>query len=178
MVYRSGSTEFNVATSYETEPSCLYDVGTIQLAEPGFDVPGASKTFLVEHVGFQREIERSMVAHGDTYDVGRIGAEIAFAIAKKRLGLRNLILPDPNAPGKDLFTEDCKVLIQARMLTKTQFVEANGARSLIQRELLRLIRKLREDFRYNLHAETGFAVLTYVDREKRCKTLLLKTARQ
>ena|SRR2546427_12298339 len=53
---------------------------------------------------------------GSTYDLGRLGAEIAFTVGKEDLDLNNLILEEPSAGGADLHTADWSALMQARLL--------------------------------------------------------------
>lgn len=98
-----------------------------------------------------------------TYAHGRIGAEIAYAAAIKQLGLRQLILSEPSAGGKDLYTKDGQVMVQARLLTKPGPLQPGRPRRTLRTHAGRMVRKLRQDFTYNREARVGYAVLSFLN---------------
>jgi hypothetical protein len=77
--------------------------------------------------------------------------------------LKGLVLPDPNSPGKDLYTTDGTVVIQARILTRTSALNTSRLENVLDGQISRLINKLRQDFDYNPNAKVGYAILSYLD---------------
>ena len=126
---------------------------------------------LIDSVKLSRRLEQVMLLNGSSYDQGRIGAEIAYLCGVSFLRLRNLIIEEPSKGGKDLYTSDRTVSIQARMLR-----EAPSRRSgnVISAELLNLVRKLGQDFRHNPAMRFGYAILSFVSLENEIKTLVLR----
>src|SRR5438034_11686461 len=77
---------------------------------------------MIDSVVPNRELERTMAYHGSSNDVGRIGAEIAYSVAKEKLGLKDVLMNEPARPGTDLFTKEGNVEMDAKMLQKTALV--------------------------------------------------------
>jgi len=126
---------------------------------------------VLDSVKLSRRLEQVMLLNGSSYDQGRIGAEIAYLCGVGFLRLRNLIIEEPSKGGKDLYTSDRTISIQARMLR-----EAPGRRSrnVIRAELLNLVRKLGQDFRHNPAMRFGYVILSFVSLENEIKTLVLR----
>lgn len=119
-----------------------------------------------------RPIEKRML-EGTSYEHGRIGAEIAHGIGKKRLGLANLTLNEPSLGGIDLLWIDAGVSIQARMLYLRSSRQAKTRT--LRREIKSLIRKLHEDFRWNENLLSGFAILTTFTDSEGLKSCVIET---
>jgi hypothetical protein len=161
LVYKSKPNVFNIATAYLRNPSRLYELGEGHPVKSNHS--GDLEAEELSQVRILRQLERTMLWHGGTYDAGRIGAEIAYTIARLRLRLPGLILPDSNTAGKDLYTDDGRVVVQTRILTQTNFLNPLAVSQMIERELLNLRRKLREDFAFNLRSRVGYAILSYME---------------
>jgi len=96
-------------TFYMKEPSLLYQLGEMsELPLDAYDVAGVDGLWLVEYVEPIRALERTMVMHGLCYDLGRVGAEIAYSIMRRKLGLDDVILQEPARGGSDLLTRSDK----------------------------------------------------------------------
>jgi hypothetical protein len=161
-VIASAGREFSAATLYVIDPAGLYNPGDLVLGSEEYSVKGASRTYHIDSVAIQRQIEQKMLQSKSTYAHRRLGAEMAYAISKKRLGLENVVLREPSTGGKDLHTTDGRYLIQARLLTDPKPLGENLRRTL-RIQLNRLVRKLYQDFRYNSSAVTGYAILSYLN---------------
>jgi hypothetical protein len=72
----------------------------------------------VNDIKLARDTERYYLIRGRKYDIGRIGAEIAFTIATRVLGLGDVVLSEPFKGGKDLYTKDREAVIQSRLLRR------------------------------------------------------------
>lgn len=155
--------EFSAATLYMNDPSLLYDVGPMveSDAETTGDLPSLScqQTQVLP----RRVLESEMLRSVATYAHGRLGAEIAYAILVKNLGLDDMVLVEPSIGGKDLYTSDRTILVQARLLTKPGPLQPRRIRRTLRIQLYRLIRKLREDFAHNPNSEVGYAILSYLN---------------
>jgi len=126
---------------------------------------------ILDSVKLSRRLEQVMLLNGSSYDQGRIGAEIAYMCGVSFLHLRNLVIEEPSKGGKDLYTSDRTVSIQARMLRETP---GRRSRNFISAELLNLVRKLGQDFRHNPAMRFGYAILSLVNLKNEIKTLFLR----
>lgn len=119
----------------------------------------------------KRKLEQMMLRVGSSYDQGRIGTEIAFLCETNFLLLRNLVIEEPSKGGKDLYTFDRKVIMQARMIRDLPTKKLDDY---IRSELLSLVRKLQQDFAYNPRARTGYALLSFLNANDTIKVLILQ----
>jgi hypothetical protein len=166
---RTTSTLYVVCPSefvYEIHPPRKYSGDFLKLIR-GLYREAAS----IDSVILKRRLERMMLQHGSSYDLGRIGSEIACLCAVKYLGLGSVVIEEPSKGGKDLYTADRQFALQARMLKETP---SRGFKHEIQVELLSLVRKLRQDFAYNPGTIAGYAILSFVDKQNVIKTLLVQ----
>ena len=111
------------------------------------------------------------IAGGASYDLGRLGAEIAYVVADRNLGLKSIILEDPSRGGRDLYTQDNTVAIQARLLV--DFTH-DSRDTLIQKNLYFLASKLQEDYRTQPQMQDGYSILSYLDSDGTLKTIILE----
>ena len=167
----------NVVTMYLASPDSLYSLKGLQNIECGSLGSGIRRALLVRKVESVRELERSILKHGTNYSVGRLGAEIAYCVATRILGLRRVILNEPSRGGKDLFTLDNAAVIQSRLLTRTQFKAGQQRVFDIRRELQRMVRKLGQDFRYNPAAIVGYAIISYLTRTNEIQSIVAEVPR-
>ena len=108
--------------------------------------------------------------------VRRLGSEIAYVIADRKLGLKDLVLEEPSVGGRDLYTRDNTVAIQARLLS---YVSPAKLVATIQKELLNLVNKLGQDYENQPDMKDGFAILSYVDpTDGMLKSLIVEVPRQ
>lgn len=56
--------------------------------------------------------------YGWSYDIGRLGAEIAYKIATKKFGSKDLIIEEAAKGGTDIHDSDRKTLVEARLLSR------------------------------------------------------------
>lgn len=177
LTFRYRRSNLNSVTLYVKSPAELYKIGSAT-EDSSLAILGASRAFQIESIEPTRDYERSMIESGRRYKIGRVGAEIALAIAQK-LGLENIILRDPSQGGKDLYTKDLSSIIQARMLTSTR--AAVGSEAIKQQllvQLSRLVRKLKVDFGYNPPARKGCDMLSFVDARQKIRAIVLEVPRQ
>ncbi len=167
----------NIVTLYSKEPSELYHLGSVNRVDLGLDLQKSSRTFVVTDIEAGRSSEKIVIEHGRKYDLGRVGAEIAYAIATKILLLKRVVLNDPSKGGKDLFTEDKTVVIQSRLLARTQYQRLDELRSDLRGQLRKLSWKLRQDFDFNPEATKGYAILSYVSNTRRVRAIVVEFQR-
>ena len=129
---------------------------------------------MIDSVVPNRELERTMAYHGSSNDVGRIGAEIAYSVAKEKLGLKDVLMNEPARPGTDLFTKDGKVVMQARMLQRTADETSGQMGTDVETQLMALIGQLGIDFKNHTEATAGYAILSYIDSDGVIKTIVLE----
>lgn len=162
-VYNSGGNTVAVNTIYLQEPSVLWTLGTANEENLGFAVQGATQTFKVAQVAPARDLEREMVNSGDKYDLARVGAEIAYTAAQKDFGLQDIQLNEPSQGGADLTAADGTVTIQARMLGSPSALSTTNLQSTLESQMNELSQQVSWDFANNKSAQTGYAVLSYLD---------------
>ena len=173
VVYVLSKDDINLATIYIGDPSTLYALGDTAQNLP-IDTGGAKSAFMIQKVTFNRQLERGMLGLDSDYIHGRLGAEIAYTVAKNKLGLSGIILEEISKGGKDLYTTDGTVVIQARFLTQTESRSTNDVALILSAQLNDLVTKLRQDFGNNHSATSGYAVLSYVDNDGVVKTLVVE----
>lgn len=132
------------------------------------------ETVLITSVRLKRKFEQMILHHGSSYDVGRIGAELAYVCAVRFLGLKKVVMEEPSKGGKDLYTMGKQYSIQARMIKETPKRTLDQE---IQTELLSLANKLLRDFRYNPKMVAGYAILSFQDSFGRLKTVITRVPR-
>jgi hypothetical protein len=142
----------------------------------GLDVQ--ENAFRVDSVVLNRQLERSMLSYGSDYDLGRLGAEIAYTLAQKELGLRGLVISEPTRGGPDLHTEDGKVIVQARFLARTQSaIDRVQLLATLQSQLNEMNAQLKTGFAINHSANTGYVILTYLDRKNDISAIIIELFR-
>ncbi len=177
IVYTSGS-NFYTATFYPVyAPWVLYtleDMAPFDLSLP--DVTGYSESHLIDNVGTTRTLEHEMIYKGSMTDVGTIGAEIAYTVAREKLGLADVTMSDISEGGSDLYTPGHKVVIEARMLSRTAGGSGSALDADLTEQLNEMIGRIKSDFSYYKasNPEAGYAILSYVVDENTIKTIVLQ----
>ena len=174
------TTRNTVATMYpKALTEAIYSLGDLHpYSGPYLDFVAGKFTnaFMVDHIDMERLLESSMLYHGSSYAVGRLGSEIAYVIADRKLGLKDIVLEEPSVGGRDLYTRDNTVAIQARLLS---YVNPAKLVATIQKELLNLVNKLGQDYENQPDMKDGFAILSYVDpTDGMLKSLIVEVPRQ
>lgn len=164
----------NVVTIYFAPPSGIYHVVRVFRVRQNFLGVLAGDKQIVADLFPLRKSDRFVLMHGRKYDIGRVGAEIAYTIATEVLALRGIILNEPSKGGKDLFTKDGRVVLQTRLLTRTRNEGVDEFEADLRREMSRLIRKLEQDFRYGPTVERGYAILTYLGHSPVLRSMVVE----
>ena len=160
--------EFNTATLYFSDPSELYSIRE-SAPENEFDGIPLSKLF---EVRIRRRLERTMLVDGSSYDHGRLGVEIAYSIMRRQGHTGEFVIPEPSRGGKNFYSSDGGTIVQARLLYDFRQFRPRTIEEVLLAQLKSLLRKLGQDFAYNPRASAGFAVLSYVGRDSRLRTIL------
>lgn len=162
-VYGSGGKSVATATTYLQQPSLLWNLPAMDEGDLGFPVSGSPQTFTLEGVTPTRDLEKEMVNSGNSYDLGRVGAEIAYTVVQRNFGIENIQLNEPSAGGADLISADKEVTIQARMLGSPSALSPMNLKGTLSFEMNDLVDKIHQDFEKNSNALVGYAVLSYLD---------------
>src|SRR3989441_1429622 len=172
--------EKSVATIYIHPPSeAMYRLGEAHAYSGPYLVPVSgrySAAYAIDGIEFVRNLEKTMLKNGNTYDTGRLGAEIAYMVATSKLGLKDLILVEPSKGGRDLYTRDGTVAIQARFLI--QRLPADQFKTAIENALVDLTGKLQQDYENQDKMIRGYAILSYVDIDGTVKSIILEVPKQ
>jgi hypothetical protein len=171
--------DYQVATVYIEPPSSeIYRLAGMTPYSGNYldKVSGRySAAFQIENIAMQRDLEKAMLQHGSAYDYGRLGAENAYVIAVEKFGLKNLVIQEPSASGRDLYTQDNSVSIQARLLVNFKPAERI---STMQNALLELAKKVQQDYEKQDQMVKGYAILSYVDSDGSLKAIILEVPKQ
>lgn len=177
IVYSISAGENRIATLYLQDPSSLYTLGTVETNVPVY-VKGQVNAFEVESVDPNRQLEKAMMVSASTYDLGRLGSEIAYTVGKQNLGLGDLVIAEPSRGGPDLYTADGNVVIQARMLTVTEHDKSpQQIQAAIGSQMADMNRELKTSFRITPSAKVGYLILSYLDPQDNIKTIVLQVSR-
>ena len=177
IVYSSGP-HFYTATFYPVyAPWVLYtlqDMVPFDLSLP--DVTGYSQSYVIDNVGTTRTLEHEMIYKGSMTDVGTVGAEIAYTVAREKLGLTDVTMSDIAEGGSDLYTPDHNVVIEARMLSRTVGGSGPALDADLTEQLNEMIGRINSDFSYYKASNpvAGYAILSYVVDQNTIKTIVLE----
>jgi len=173
VAYRDCRFNPHVATIYTADPSSLYESG--EMTNCGFRgmMRDVSAEFRIAEVKLVRPIENVILKVGATYDVGRLGAEIALAVARQKIGLDDVVMVEPSQPGIDLSAAKGKIAIQARLLVHTRNVPPVQIDGLVQAQLRDMLRLLRRDSKRIHSAQVGYAILSYTNIDWTMNTIVL-----
>lgn len=177
LLYNANSIEKRVATMYLRNPSTLYTTGNIDETVTPY-VTGQRRAFHVENVTPKRRLEKEMMISASSYDLGRLGSEIACAVGIQKLGLNNLAIAEPSKGGPDLYTQDGKAVMQARMLTVTEHGKSpEQIRAAIMAQLVDMLRQLRTSFALTPSATLGYLSLTHLNPQDNLQTTVIEVQR-
>jgi hypothetical protein len=179
----SGGTIIQTTTTYPVyAPSVMYTLKDMVPLKLPYDVGGYSESFVIDNVATNRILEHEMAYNGGTNDVARVGAEVAYAVATDRLGLKNVVMNDPAEGGADLYTPGHSVVVEARMLQSTVHMSGKALDDKITENLNQMVGRLNNDLRYykgqGLNPTAGYAVFTYILDQNTIKTIVLKVLPQ
>lgn len=171
--YRDCKFNPHVATVYLVDPATLYELGESVTFPVPEGMEGVTNAFRVEHVRFLRPFESLTQRVGTTYDVGRIGAEIAFAVAKTRLGLTDIMMIEPSQPGVDLLSYSSGAVIQARLLVAGHYLAHPEMDNLVKKQIADMLTSLRRDMKRIRAAQKGYVILSVTGTDWITRTIVL-----
>jgi hypothetical protein len=145
---------------YLKAPNSLYRIGNMEEISLEIPVKGVRKVFRVDRVELLRDCEKWLVSSRRHYEIGRVGAEIAYSIAREKFGCDDLVIEEPAKGGKDIHSRDSRIAVEARLLSR---VHPALLRFEISRQMERMTHRLRKDFWYTPAAVVGYAILSYVE---------------
>ncbi len=167
----------HVATIYIEPPSeSIYSVGELHPYSGSYLKLLQGKytnAWQIDNVVILRDLEKAMLDDGGAYALGRIGSEISYVAADKDLGLKNIVIVDPSQGGRDLYTQDNTVAVQARFLKNF----GPDKVTTIQHQLFDLAEKLQQDYENQPKMHDGYAILSYLDTDGTVKTIILEVPR-
>jgi hypothetical protein len=164
---------FNISTLYTRNPGELYRVDADDVSERFGDVSHWRRY----SVHLRRKIEALMLYNGTSYDHGRLGVEIAYSIVKKLYPVSNFVIPEMSKGGRDLFSSDGRISVQARLIYDFRQFRPMGVDDVLRVQLKSLLRKLGQDFAYNPDMSIGLASLSYFGKDRELKTILSRRQR-
>ncbi len=176
VAYSEGPSNLKVATIYTGDPSVLYALGNADYNLPVY-LEGTPNAFQIDGVIMNRQLEKTMLTSGSLYDLGRLGAEIAYTIANEKLGLRDVVIGEPSQGGADLITKDEQVVMQARFLRSTQYADPDTLKDIFQIQLADMAEQLKLSFKLNPSAHTGYVMLSYLDNQGNIRTIVVEAPR-
>ena len=176
--YRDCRFNPHVATIYLMDPTTLYELGECVPWSIPERTEGISSAFRVNQVKFLRPFENLVQRVGTTYDVGRLGAEIALAIAKIKLGLADTAMVEPSQPGVDLFSPAGRTVIQARLLVQAHYLVSEEMDALVKKETADMLKSLRRDLKRIPGALMGHIILSLTSADWSTQTIVLSVSPQ
>ena len=159
------SPAIRVATVYLGDPASIY---TITFTGDSARSPQMNSRLFplgTYSTKLDRGTEREMLLTRYRYPHGRIGSEVAYAIARKELGFGSLVLNDPSEGRADMTAEDGKVIFENRLVTITRAMSEESRERQIDFQLGRLELRLRSDLAYYRVARVGYIFLSYLSED-------------
>jgi len=173
-LYDTGPGQSSTTTVYVKPPSILWSLSAEVPGDPQYLASGGSAVYRIDSVTPARSLEADMIEQGATYDLGTLGAEIAYTAGTERFWLQNLILHEPSEGGADLNTLDKTTFIQARLVDLSN-LPPDGVVPAIQGELTEMVPQLQRDFANNKNTATmGYAIISYVDNQHLIRTIIVQ----
>ncbi|MDA4136565.1 MAG: hypothetical protein OK449_06185 [Thaumarchaeota archaeon] len=157
-----GSPRIRVASIYLSDPISLYSVERTEHPMGLALIKSSCTSSGTYRVELKRELEREMLLTRYRYPHGRIGSEIAYAIASRELRL-DLILNDPSEGGADMMSRDGVVIFENRLVTITRSMSDELLRRQLMFQLGRLSSRLQSDLVFYRSAKVGYIFLSYLD---------------
>ncbi len=151
---------FSIASLYLRSPNSLYRIGELHEVSHRIPVRGITKVFRLDRVELVRDHENQLISSGRHYEIGRIGAEIAYTIARERFGYDDLVIEEPARRGTDIHSKDFRVLVEARLLSR---IRPSMLGPEISRQMKRMSHRIRKDFKHRKTAVVGYAILSFVE---------------
>jgi hypothetical protein len=171
------SSDNHVTTIYTKPPSeSIYSLGDRHPYSGSYlDLVRGKYTnaWQIDKIVLQRDLEKAMLDYGGPTNLGRMGSEVSYVLGDKYLGLKNIVMPDPSQGGRDLYTHDNTVAIQARFLKNF----GQDKVTTIQNQLLDLAKKLQQDYENQSDMRDGYAILSYLDTDGTVKAIILEVPR-
>jgi len=125
----------------------------------------------IDDVKFNRQLEYRML-DGRENDRWRIGVELGYSVAVKKLGLTDVCIASQDFADPGLWTRSGKVLLEARMIDLRK-VPPDKRRSTVGDGMGRMTQKLGDALDSNPATEKGCAFLSCIlDEEKRIMILV------
>ncbi len=159
-------------TIYLQYPTSGYVVGRIQPFSLPYSVSSYSLSYEIENVEITGQLELAMAHSGDTYSMGRVGAEIAYNVVTQKFNVPGLKLNVVSQGGADLINGDGTVVVQARLLMRTATESPSKFNADLTTNLNDMVEKIFQDFKYNPGA-TGYVVLSYANSQGAIQTIIL-----
>jgi hypothetical protein len=159
---------FNISTLYVSDPSSIYRIR----AHPGVGRPSNITGLKRYTVHLRRKMERPMLHKGSSYDHGRLGVEIAYALTKRLFPGYEFAIPEISRGGRDLYSLDGNISVQARLLYDFRQFRPLRPEDVIEMQLRALIRKLGQDYAFNPNMSVGLASLAYFGSDQRLHAIL------
>ncbi len=170
IAYRLKPARGLTTTLYFGSPETLYRIAPADEPPPMVEMAGVSKIATLE-VRLVRAFESKLLNLGSGYDHGRIGAEVAYAVASRIFGTREVAMADPSRGGSDLVARNPTTHFEARMLTRTAEMTSGTQSEEIRRHLLQMVMKLRRTLSW-VKGARGLAVLTFLRKDSTIRSVL------
>ena len=142
-LYRPNQTGFQMATIYVASPSNLYELLKPDHGGQVIRWVHALKPDFVLDVIPRRSMEWKMLDHGNAYDHGIIGAEVAYAIASRMLMTDQLLMREPAMGGSDLVSRDGSTAVEARMLAGVSQKDSTYFKTEVRPHMQQMVGRLR-----------------------------------
>jgi len=178
LAYRDYKFNPHVATIYTADPSVLYELGEMFELSSADQVEVDFRMVEIRDVKIVREFENTILRVGTTYDVGRLGAEIAYATSRQKLGISDTTLVEPSQPGVDLYSAAANAVIQARMLVQAHYGPHKQMSNLVRDQLYDVLKSVYRDLRRISSSTNGYAILSFTNSDWITKTLVLTVQRR
>jgi hypothetical protein len=114
-----------------------------------------------------------MLHKGTSYDHGRLGVEIAYTLTKRLFPEYEFKIPEISRGGRDLFSLDGKISVQARLLYDFRQFRPARPEDVIDMQLRALLRKVGQDSAFNPNMSFGIASLAYFGSDQRLHAILV-----
>jgi hypothetical protein len=122
------------------------------------------KTYHIDGISANRQLERDMLDLGRPDDLERIGVEIGYTVAQQKFGIKDLVISE-TPRGLELYPRDRKAVLRTKLL---DLRKASPEKRLQMRAqtVNELAARISRELGASASASVGFVFLSYLEDDK------------
>jgi hypothetical protein len=122
------------------------------------------KTYHINGISANRQLEREMLDLGRPEDLERIGVEVGYTVAQQKFGIKDLVISE-SPRGLELYPRDRTAVLRTKLLDLRKV--SPEKRLQVQAEAVnKLAAKVSRELGASASAKVGFVFVSYFNEDK------------